>query len=121
VNGVIDITKQGAIIRQSEDTISINGLTSSKAIDADGNGMTDTTIVHTVNTVAGVRTEGFVTRNGDSTLRGPATKVSYCSLFSKRRTKSRRKGNLTIWTHGSPGYNIVRAFDVIEVVVARVA
>jgi Ca2+-binding RTX toxin-like protein len=73
---ISELAQNGTVIRSTSETTSVNGLTRSEGMDADGNGTTDLTTAHVI-TVAGdnSRTEVVTQANGDGSVRSRMTET----------------------------------------------
>jgi Ca2+-binding RTX toxin-like protein len=73
---ISELAQDGTVIRSTSETMSVNGLTRSEGMDADGNGTTDLTTAHVI-TVAGdnSRTEVVTETNGDGSVRSSMTET----------------------------------------------
>jgi hypothetical protein len=72
---VQELAQNGAVIRSSSETVSVDGLTRVSGLDADGNGAADTTTSQGISTVSGVRTETVSVTNGNGSLRAGSVEV----------------------------------------------
>lgn len=71
---VNDLAEDGSVIRSVTETMSIDGLSRTEAIDEDGDGTADATVTHTVTVHANdSRTEVVSTTNRDGSLRDKVT------------------------------------------------
>ena len=73
---ISELAQNGAVIRSSSETLSVNGLTRAEGVDADGNATTDLTTTHAI-TVAGnnSRTEVTTFTNGNASVRSAQTET----------------------------------------------
>jgi hypothetical protein len=87
---ITDYAKDGVTITDKvTKTISADGKTRTESLDADGNGTTDTTTVHVISVVGGVRTETITEKNGDNSIRDSVSETISTLARGKFRTTPR--------------------------------